>query len=278
MDTTVPQAPLDELAFAITELLASGKTLPGLILLYSAIDIFASLARPASKASVTRDDFIHWVETYMLPGSGLACTAIDLYAARCSLVHTYTAESSLSRDRKARPIQYDQWGKDSLQDLITEAGMTNTDVGVPVEKLFNAFLNATERFEFDISSDPKRQKLVDRRVQQFYRTVADDHCESRLALLKRVKAHSMTVTSLSEFILESAPHETIFVEYRELNGDLFYLLLGPAKSSGDTVSWVAPVGNEALHAAEILKTIQTRLTEANHRVKYIDLKKSPKEA
>lgn len=85
------------------------KILPGLILLYAHIDIVASLNRPPSKDEGTRQDFKDWVNQYLLPNSSLSCSADDLYAARCGLVHSYIAEARLTRSGNAKQIFY-AWG------------------------------------------------------------------------------------------------------------------------------------------------------------------------
>lgn len=94
----------EELLTAIEACLRSRLLLPGLLLLYAGIDIMAWLNRPKSHADVQRSDFVEWAEKYLLPGTKLACSAIDLYAARCSLLHSYTAESRLSREGKAKQV------------------------------------------------------------------------------------------------------------------------------------------------------------------------------
>lgn len=76
------------------------------MLLYAQIDIAASLNRPVSKSQVTREDFKNWVNQYLLPNSNLDCSADDLYAARCGLLHTYMAESKASRAGKAKQTFY----------------------------------------------------------------------------------------------------------------------------------------------------------------------------
>jgi hypothetical protein len=44
--------------------------------------------------------------TFLVP-SRLGCTAEDLYAARCAIVHSGAAESKMSREGKASEIWYD---------------------------------------------------------------------------------------------------------------------------------------------------------------------------
>jgi len=91
---------------AIDTCLKNELQLPGLILLYTGIDSMAWLNRPKLQPDVRRNDFIYWVNRYLLPDSGLACEALDLYAARCALVHSYTSESSLTRQTRKLALKY----------------------------------------------------------------------------------------------------------------------------------------------------------------------------
>lgn len=45
-------------------------------------------------------------ERYVLPKSKIDCTALELYAARCSIVHSLGWESKLSKTGKARAVFY----------------------------------------------------------------------------------------------------------------------------------------------------------------------------
>ena len=109
-----------------------------LILIYCTIDILAWLTRPTSQPDVQRKDFISWVEKYILPNTSLTCNAIDLYAARCALVHSYISESKLSREGKAKQIFY-VWGnadEEHLQKLIDAEGSYNA-VSIHIDKLYD---------------------------------------------------------------------------------------------------------------------------------------------
>ena len=104
---------IKELQYHIHELVSSidicrkdRKLTPSLILLYSTIDIMAWLDRDENHKDVRRSDFIKWVETYLLPNYRFSCTALDLYAARCAIIHSYSSESSLSRNGEANMIFY----------------------------------------------------------------------------------------------------------------------------------------------------------------------------
>jgi hypothetical protein len=74
---------------AINLCLSNNLRMPALVLIYSGIDMLAALGRPQSNPNVTRKDFINWCEHYLVPAGFNQCTPIDLYAARCGVVHTY---------------------------------------------------------------------------------------------------------------------------------------------------------------------------------------------
>lgn len=138
---------------------------PSLMLIYAAIDIMAWLERDETHPDVQRDDFIRWVETYLLPDSQLLCTAIELYAARCSLLHSYSAESRLSREGRASQIFY-AWGsaeERDLQKLIDFEGSRDAKA-VQVEKLFDALKTGIEQF----LSSTRHPEIVQSRAKKFF--------------------------------------------------------------------------------------------------------------
>ena len=165
MDATTLEKHTDHLLTAIETCIANKFTLPALILMYSAIDIMAWLNRDEEHEDVTRSDFILWAETFLLPDSGLSCTAIDLYAARCSLIHSYTAESRLSREGKASEIFY-AWGNAQEQDLqkLIEWVNTRDAKAVHVEKLFAALKVGVGRFITFV----QHAELVRARAEKFF--------------------------------------------------------------------------------------------------------------
>src|SRR5688572_16868981 len=96
---------------------------PALILLYSAIDSFSFLTDRANRNS--KQAFLDWVEKWMIATNGLKCKAIDIYAARCGLLHRQTSESDLSMKREAKEFYYVHGSK-------------------PIEPLRYAVLNSSE--------------------------------------------------------------------------------------------------------------------------------------
>jgi hypothetical protein len=76
----------------IQVLFKEGLLGPALVLLYSTIDTMAWLSRPVNSQKTDRNDFIRWVDEYILPNDSIPCTALELYKARCGVVHSHTTE------------------------------------------------------------------------------------------------------------------------------------------------------------------------------------------
>jgi hypothetical protein len=104
---------LGQLGAAIETCLDGRHILSALTLLYSAIGTVCWL--DSEQQFETRADFKRWAEKYMLNAKGskaVECTAIELYAARCGILHTSSGESRLAADGEARMLQY-AWGTGS---------------------------------------------------------------------------------------------------------------------------------------------------------------------
>src|SRR5215472_16476028 len=73
-----------------------------LVLLYSAIDTLAFLDAPAEYKQSDRGLFIAWCDKYIVPlfREGDLPKGIDLYGARCGLLHISSAASDLGREGK----------------------------------------------------------------------------------------------------------------------------------------------------------------------------------
>ncbi len=85
-----------EIFNAVEGLLANHLNTPSLILLYSAIDIAAGLASP-EPGPTGQKHFVAWAVRYMNPKAKLSCTPVELYGARCGIVHGFSPASGLSR-------------------------------------------------------------------------------------------------------------------------------------------------------------------------------------
>jgi len=101
--------------------------MPALALIYCGIDVLANLSRPADNSEVMKPDFVNWAERYMKCEELLAVSGLDLYAARCGILHTYTMDSRLSTTGRAKPILY-AWGDknpDEPMKVLRSLGRTH---------------------------------------------------------------------------------------------------------------------------------------------------------
>lgn len=77
-----------------------------LVIIYSTIDTCGLLDAPATQTAATGNSFKDWVKKYVLVYPGLEFNELDLWAARCAVLHTFTSESDLSNAGKARELLY----------------------------------------------------------------------------------------------------------------------------------------------------------------------------
>jgi len=120
---------------AIVDELNNRRITPALILLHSALDTVGWL--DSSERFATRRSFCDWADMYLLTSGEFDCTAIDLYAARCGLLHTLSPDSTLADDGRARQICW-AWGDARLEDLrvgIKETEKEDVYVAVHVNDL-----------------------------------------------------------------------------------------------------------------------------------------------
>jgi hypothetical protein len=139
-------------------------------LIYSAIDSFGLLGAPPGVNYATRSTFIDWVDKYVLPHvvaiEGQALTAVDLYAARCGVLHSSTPVSEMGDKGKAREIWYRFGGLTGIRMIGAFAQLPLT---VDVEALASALKRGGLQFCMDINADPVRYQLADSRAQHFLR-------------------------------------------------------------------------------------------------------------
>ena len=141
---------------------------PALILIYSAIDTVGWL--DSNTPFAVRKSFVDWTERYLLATKQLNCTAIDLYAARCGLLHTFTPNSKLSSNQQARRICYAH-GDARVEDLQRTIDLANTGnryVAVKVEELFAAWGDGLLAFVNELESDNERSERVLTKARNFF--------------------------------------------------------------------------------------------------------------
>jgi len=137
----------------------------GLILFYSCIDNLSWLNRKHESKGVTKSDFCDWVSLYYLHRLNRDVSAIDLYAARCALIHSGTPDSLLSKEMRARKIFY-SYGKgepDELSYLIRSRGK-NDFVVLHVDEMIDAFEKSITDF---LCQDERMQVFIERSKSLF---------------------------------------------------------------------------------------------------------------
>lgn len=86
-----------------------------------------------------------------------------------ALFHSYSSESRLSRDNKAKEIIY-SWGNQSpepLQNILKSIG--HTAHVIHVETLVNVFKNAVKEFLDEVGEDADRINLVVHRAANLFK-------------------------------------------------------------------------------------------------------------
>ena len=134
--------------------------MPALILIYTLMDSFA-WATSDKKPNDVRATFESWTENWVLKQKTLPCTATELFAARCAVLHTLTSEAKLTKTGKARKVTY-AWGNaDSaqLQATINALGNKNV-VAIHVNDLFDAVCEAMAAVMEECSRDTTLQKRL----------------------------------------------------------------------------------------------------------------------
>ena len=160
---------LDNVIKSIEICLKEKFHISSLILLYSGIDIVSWLNRPASKKQSSRKDFIAWVDGYLLPNPNIKCRAIDLYAARCAIVHSYSFSSRLSKYGEAKEIYY-SWGKANIKSLHNDIDrrLKKSAAAIHINDFLEAFKKGIEKFMLSVKNDKEKGKIVCGRASKYF--------------------------------------------------------------------------------------------------------------
>lgn len=160
---------------------SQGLMMPTLVQIYSFIDAFAWLSRPDGKDYSDRNDFFNWVDNFVLIDSTLKCNSLDLYSARCSILHSMTPRSQLVSEGKARVINY-CWRTakiDAIEKIILEKEMTGvigvgTHVAIHIDDLISQVISGIKRYEAFVFTEEKLAKMVLTRAASYFKIVNVD--------------------------------------------------------------------------------------------------------
>jgi hypothetical protein len=136
-----------------------------LILTYAAIDAMAFLSMPESQKEVNGKDFINWVEKYMKTDSKqpYQYQGIDLWGARCGIVHRYGATSKISDSGQCKIFNYHN-GSEHIYNPSVDENL----VAISWPRFIKDFFGAMKEFLTDIMKDEELKKKVDKRIVDLF--------------------------------------------------------------------------------------------------------------
>jgi hypothetical protein len=131
-------------------------------LMFSTIDALAALTRPLTQDETDGGTFRGWAERFLQPGTSLGVTSIDLWGARCGILHTYSPETTRAARQGARQLFY-QWKRGPAAK--TQRALPNGAVVVVVETLGDAVRDAADAYLQAISHDADLAKRMKAHLQ-----------------------------------------------------------------------------------------------------------------
>ncbi len=172
---------------------ARALDIPMLVLIFTALDTL-SWALYGDKVKEVRRRFTALCDDHILPGSTIQCTALELYAARCSILHTLGWESELSKIGKARSIFY-SFGTDD--PTIAQAALELTNPGrfisVRADDLLIAAQNAVAAVEKMAPTDPELAQRLSVAAGKQYRSLESSEGEKIFsAFIKKAQNRERT--------------------------------------------------------------------------------------
>ena len=152
---------------AVALLREHGLPSHALVQIYAAIDT-AGLLADDSKDRASSKTFCAWVDQYLIKQDGINFTSIDLWSARCAVLHTFTTSSDLSRAGEARELVYYQDSGKGKLDAFKEFTATFQNgryIAVDLNALELALLRAFQEFYTLVASRPVTNKMAERMKQ-----------------------------------------------------------------------------------------------------------------
>lgn len=131
----------------------------------------AYIGMPNSKTDVSKSDFVVWVEKYLRLEGNEQLTGLDVYGARCSMLHCHSVYSNLSRKGKCRLIAY---ASDMYPPILVNSQIDASLVLVSIPALAAAFFNAIDNSLVDLFSteNHRRKAVVEQRLQTLVHNIS----------------------------------------------------------------------------------------------------------
>ena len=140
-----------------------------LIVIFATIDTCGLLDAPPSQSSATGPSFKAWVKKYLLSYPGIEFNEIDLWGARCAVLHSFTSGSDLSKAGHAKELMYYSGDKSSEQAqrfiAFSKAYEGGKHLPVNYEDLCQAFFQAIKKFIPDLDANCRSSQAHSARLQ-----------------------------------------------------------------------------------------------------------------
>jgi hypothetical protein len=153
----------EDILDSIAMLLEAFRESSALILLYTGIDVFGALNTDDGVS--TQASFVRWSEKYMDPATKLGCTGLELYSARCGLLHTLSPLTRLTKSGKAREFVYVTY-----PPFLPQQNVSGGPFIVHVPLLWLAFRDGTREFVKETDLDQSQAQRVSRNLSNLYFT------------------------------------------------------------------------------------------------------------
>ena len=153
--------PFHAIGHDIKVALDNGAPMGAVILSYAAIDAMAYLSMPETKTEVTRKDYVDWTERYLKADSSqpYQYKGIDIYGARCGLLHRYGATSNISDKGDCKVFGYHDGSEHMHNPSIDESLVL-----ISMKRFVNDFFGAMKAFLSDVIADEGLRDRVDKRM------------------------------------------------------------------------------------------------------------------
>ena len=141
-------------------------TMAAVIMCFVCIDTMAFLAMPAERNRNTRADFVHWVNRYLKADSSQSYQyrGQDVYAARCAVLHSFSAEGDAHRkDRSIIKFGYTDGGQHAFNPDIDDSLAI-----IGTASFINDVVFAVEEFLRDAQQDTELRVRIGSRLDKVF--------------------------------------------------------------------------------------------------------------
>ena len=141
---------------------------PTLSLIYTIIDNLAYITY--GDISVEKR-YKKWITEYMLKEKKLNVTPMDLYSARCAILHTLTPNSKKSNDKQAFVLAY-AWGNKNVSILEKSISNSNENLkALHINDLYDSLKSGTKKF---FKSDIFKKEDCLKRINEHYGEISEE--------------------------------------------------------------------------------------------------------